>query len=157
MGKRLKIQRRGKGTPKYRSTIHAKVDVRYLPDNKLINGQIVDMITDPVRSAPLAKIILEDGRIVYNICASGLITGQKIQIGSGATQGTGNILPLSEIDTGKQVYNIEKNYGDGGKFVRSAGQSATIVAKKEDVTIKLPSGELRSFPLNVRAVCIPLH
>ena len=151
MGRRLKIQKRGKGTPKYRSTIHAKVDVKYSPKKELLYGQITDMITDPVRSAPLMEVMLDSGKTEYFICPEGVHTGQKIEIGAGAKVNTGNVLPLREIPPGSNVYNIEKNFGDGGKFVRASGQSAVLVNKKDKAIIKMPSGKLKLFSLEARA------
>ncbi len=151
MGRRLKLQKRGKGTPKYKSTIHAKVDVKYTPKKELIKGQITDIITDPVRSAPLMEVLLDSGRKEHFICPEGVYVGQKIEIGAGAQNKTGNVLPLKEINTGSNIYNIEKNFGDGGKFVRASGQSAMLVNIKDKAIIKLPSGKLKQFSLEARA------
>jgi len=152
MTKRLKLQRRGKGSPKYKATIHAKCRVKYGLYDGVKKAQVVNLFTDPVRSAPLAEILFEDGKKDYVISAEGISTGQKLEFGSGANQMTGNVLPLSDIENGTEIFNIERNYGDGGKFVRSSGSSAVIVSKKENQAIvKMPSGKLKLFPLNVRA------
>ncbi len=151
MGRRLKIQKRGKGTPVYRSTIHAKVDVKYIPKKDLLVGQIIDMITDPVRSAPLMEVMFTSGKKQYFICPEGVYTGQKVEVGSGAKHETGNVLPLKEINPGSNIFNIEKNFGDGGKFVRASGQSAILVNKKEKAIVKMPSGQLKPFSLEARA------
>jgi len=151
MGRRLKIQRRGKGGPVYRATINAKFDINYKTTKDLLRGQIIDMITDPIRSAPVAEILMADGTKEYVICAEGLTTGQKLEFGKGAEKKTGNVLPLGDIEPGTTIFNIEKNYGDGGKFVRASGQSAILVNKKDKATIKLPSGKLKQLPLDARA------
>jgi len=45
---------------------------------------------------------------------------------------------------GMEVHNVELQFGRGGQMVRSAGSSATVVAKEGDyVTLRLPSGEMR--------------
>ncbi len=151
MGRRLKLQRRGKGSPKYKSTIHAKVDIRYGKYPELIRGQVIEMFTDPVRSAPVAKILLENGSYDYVICAEGLRTGQKVEFGKTAKEEIGNVLFLENVTPGTTVFNVEKNFGDGGKFARASGKSATLVSKKEKAMIKMPSGILKAFPLNARA------
>lgn len=151
MGRRLKIQRRGKGGPVYRATINAKFDINYKNTKELIRGQIIDMVTDPIRSAPVAEVLMADGTKEYVICAEGLKTGQKIEFGKGAEKKTGNVLPLGDIEPGTTIFNIEKNYGDGGKFVRASGQTAILVNKKDKATIKLPSGQLKQLPLDARA------
>ncbi len=42
----------------------------------------------------------------------------------------GNCLPLSEIPVGTQIHNIELYPGRGGQLVRSAGNSAQLMAKR---------------------------
>jgi len=151
MGRRLKLQRRGKGSPKYKSTIHSKVIIKYKMYPDLIKGQIVDMFTDPIRSAPVAKVLMENNTYNYVICAEGMVTGQKLEFGKNAKQNVGNVLFLEDIAPGKAIYNIERNFGDGGKFVRASGKYALLVSKKDKAIVKMPSGKLKSFPLNVRA------
>jgi len=151
MGRRLKLQRRGKGSPKYKATIHSKYDINYeLFTNKVV-GQVTNMFTDPIRSTPIVEILLENGKTTNLICAEGLISGQKIEFGKGAIQKIGNVLFLEDIEPGTKIFNIEKNYGDGGKFARASGQYAILVSKKENALVKLPSGKIKSFPLNARA------
>jgi large subunit ribosomal protein L2 len=151
MGRRLKLQKRGKGSPKYRSTIHAKVDIRYSQYKELMRAQIISMQSDPVRSAPISEILFENGTNDFVICAQGTKTGDKLEFGTGAKNSVGNVLFLKDITPGTEIFNIEKNFGDGGKFVRASGQSAVLVSKKEKVIVKLPSGKLKSFPLDARA------
>lgn len=152
MGRRLKLQKRGKGSPKYKATIHSKVKLKYKPTKDYVIGQVVDFISDPIRSAPLAKIILSNNNIEYIIAPEGLYTGQKVEFGNGAKSKTGNVLSLKDIAPGTNIYNIEKNFGDGGKFVRSSGQNAVLVNKKEKYAIvKLPSGKVKNISLEARA------
>ncbi|MFA5746356.1 MAG: 50S ribosomal protein L2 [archaeon] len=151
MGRRLKSQRRGKGGPVYTATNDAKFDINYRTNKNLEVGQVIDMVTDPIRSAPVAEILMTDGTKEYVICAEGLVTGQKLEFGPGAKKTTGNVLPLGEIEPGTTIFNIEKNFGDGGKFVRAGGQTAILVNRKEKATIKLPSGKLKQLPLDARA------
>ncbi|MFH0905882.1 MAG: 50S ribosomal protein L2 [archaeon] len=152
MGRRLKSQRRGKGTPKYIATINAKFNITYKLYPDVIKGQVIDFITDPVRSAPIAEVLLDDGRKDYFIAAEGVSTGDILEFGNKAKSANGNVLPLGEIIEGSNIFNIEKTYGDGGKFVRAGGQSAILINKKEDIAfVKLPSGKIKQFALNVRA------
>ena len=56
----------------------------------------------------------------------------------------GNSLPLNSIPTGTQVHNVELTLGKGGQIVRSAGNSAQVLAKEGRYTLlRLPSGEVR--------------
>ena len=151
MGRRLKVQRRGKGSPKYSSTHHAKADIRYKNYSDLVKGQVLDIVSDAVRSAPLAKVLFEDGSTDYFISANGLYTGKKIEVGKKASHNIGNVLSLEDINAGTEIFNIERNFGDGGKFVRASGQYGVLVSKKEKAYVKMPSGKIKIFPLKVRA------
>ena len=53
---------------------------------------------------------------------------------------------MEKIPLGTAVHNIEITAGKGGQIVRAAGTYAQIVAKEGScVTLKLPSGEVRTF------------
>ena len=65
---------------------------------------------------------------------------------------TGNCLPLENIPVGTMVHNIELYAGKGGQLVRSAGNSAQLMAKEgKYATLRMPSGEMRMVPINCRA------
>ena len=50
------------------------------------------------------------------------------------------------------IHNIELQPGSGGCLCRSAGSSATLVAREADwAQITLPSGEIRRVPAACRA------
>lgn len=154
MGKRLRLQRRGKGSPKYRATNNAKVDIRYIyfDKDKTLKAQVVKLFKDPIRSAPVAEVLFEDGKKDFIVAPESIKTGDRITFGKMAKVKTGNVLFLNDVSPGTQIFNIEKNFGDGGKFVKASGQSATLLSKKEDVAIiKLPSGQIKNLPLNARA------
>ena len=64
----------------------------------------------------------------------------------------GNTLKLANIPVGTLVHNIEINIGQGGKLVRSAGQSAQLMAKEGQYAhVRLPSGEMRLVLARCRA------
>ena len=72
--------------------------------------------------------------------------------GADAEVRVGNCLPLSEIPVGTQIHNIELYPGKGGQLVRSAGNSAQLMAKEgKYATLRLPSGEMRMVPIICRA------
>ncbi|MBR9689362.1 MAG: 50S ribosomal protein L2 [Candidatus Altiarchaeota archaeon] len=151
MGKPLNQQRRGKGSPTFRSPKH-----RYAPRSgfgKLFGkGVVIDLMRDPQRSAPLAVIKHEDGETIVP-AANGLSVGQIIDIGDDAISTKGNILPLKNIAEGEKVFCIELRPGDGGKLVRGAGGSAVIMSRDENgVRLKLPSGQVKMFLPNCRAI-----
>ena len=151
MGKRLRTQRRGAGGSQYRSPSHRHVDDVRLPAFKEGTGVVMDLIQAPGRTSPLAEVKFEGMKLDYQIAAEGVKVGQIISVGSGEIV-PGNILPLSAIAEGTFIHNIEGIPGDGGKFVKVAGASATVVSKGASVVIQMPSGALKEFNSNCRAV-----
>ena len=107
---------------------------------------------DPNRTANIALICYADGEKSYILAPEGLKVGMTVMNGSGAEVRTGNCLPMSDIPVGTLVHNIELHPGKGGQLVRSAGNSAQLMAKEDKyVTLRLPSGEMRMVPANCRA------
>lgn len=149
MGKRLRTQRRGRGTPSYSSPSHRHVADIKLPSLNEGTGVVKDLIQAPGRSSPLA-VIEFDGRSNYQLAAEGIKVGQTVTVGSGVIR-SGNIMELSSIPEGTPVHNVEGMPGDGGKFVKTAGNSASVVSRGEYVVLEMPSGELKEFNPGCRA------
>jgi large subunit ribosomal protein L2 len=106
---------------------------------------------DPNRNVRISLVFYADGEKRYILTPEGLNVGDKIVSGPEAPIQTGNALPLELIPLGTMVHNIELTPGRGGKMVRSAGNTAQVMAKEGNyVTIKLPSGEMRM----VRKECL---
>ncbi len=150
MGKRIRVQRRGRGSSTFRAATHKRVaPVQYPPSSKeeregSVQGQIIEILHDPGRGSPLASIKLETGETYYSVVPEGVYEGQQTQIGDKSSVEIGNVLPLGKIPEGNMVCNVELSPGDGGKLVRSSGSYATVVAHTPDGTIlKLPSGKTR--------------
>jgi len=107
---------------------------------------------DPNRTANIALLTYADGEKRYILAPNGLKVGQKVMNGPEAEIRTGNCLELSYIPVGTQVHNIELYPGKGGQLVRSAGNSAQLMAKEgKYATLRLPSGEMRMVPIGARA------
>ena len=107
---------------------------------------------DPNRTANIALICYADGVYAYILAPNGLQVGMTVMSGADAEVRVGNCLPLSEIPVGTQVHNIELYPGKGGQLVRSAGNSAQLMAKEgKYATLRLPSGEMRMVPIAGRA------
>ncbi len=154
MGKRILVQRMGRGTSTFRSPSHLRVAaVRYPPlTDKLIRGVVAELVHDPGRWVPLARIVLEDGREFFNVAVEGLKVGQVIEIGPGARVAPGNIVPLRDIPEGTQICNIEIRPGDGGKIARAGGTYAIVTGKTSThAIVTLPSGKQKFIPLDARA------
>jgi large subunit ribosomal protein L2 len=149
MGKRLIPQRRGRGGSHYRSPSHRHVDDVRLPQFDEGTGTIKDLIQAPGRTSPLAVIDFE-GKTDYQLAVEGTKVGQTLSIG-GTDVVAGNITILSKIPEGTSIHNIEAKPGDGGKFAKTAGTSATVVSRGEKVMVLMPSGSIKEFNPNCRA------
>ncbi|MBR5999302.1 MAG: 50S ribosomal protein L2, partial [Candidatus Methanomethylophilaceae archaeon] len=149
MGKRLIHQRRGRGGSQYRSPSHRHVDDVRLPANAAVEGVVVDLIHAPGRTCPLAVIDI-NGDVDYQLAVEGEKVGQKVEFGT-ATVKAGNITTLAQIPEGTPVHNIEGIPGDGGKYVKTAGSSATVVSRGAVVVVQMPSGALKEFMPDCRA------
>ena len=117
-----------------------------------IPAKVIGIEYDPNRTANIALICYADGEKSYILAPEGLTDGMTVMSGAAAEVRVGNCLPLSEIPVGTLVHNIELQPGKGGQMVRSAGNSAQLMAKEgKYATLRLPSGEMRMVPLGCRA------
>ncbi len=150
MGKNLIQQRRGKGTPRYRSPGHrfvGKVSYTYIPDDAQ-RGVVEDIIDAPGRTTPLA-VINFNGQKFLQIAHQGMHVGQKVDFDETRE---GNILPLGKVQEGSKIYNVELNPGDGGKLCRASGCFATLISKEGGkVVVLLPSKEKKTLSAECRA------
>lgn len=143
---KITVRHRGGGVKKkYRI-----IDFKRRKDG--ISATVLGIEYDPNRSANIALICYEDGEKAYILAPQGLTDGMKVMNGPEAEVRVGNCLPLSEIPVGTQIHNIELYPGKGGQLVRSAGNSAQLMAKEgKYATLRLPSGEMRMVPIICRA------
>lgn len=148
MGKRIIQQRRGKGGHTYKTREKAgKIRVGYLTEMK---GEFVCVkLTSSVgHSCPVAKFMNKEGRTFSNFAADLLYVGQKIMIGGNSN---GDIAKIGDLKNGSEIFNLEHNPGDGGKFVRSGGNAAVVMAKEGDVVkVMMPSKRIKKFKVNSR-------
>jgi large subunit ribosomal protein L2 len=152
MGKRIRVQRRGRGGSTYRASTHKRVaPAKYPPAitpkesfDASVTGVIEDLVHEPGRGAPLAFVHFENGETCYTITPEGVYKGQRISLGGKAPAEVGNILPLGKVPEGTMVCDLELRPGDGGKMARSSGAYATVVGHTPQGTmIRLPSGRTR--------------
>ncbi len=130
--------------------LYRNVDFKRNKDG--ISAKVIGIEYDPNRTANIALICYEDGEKAYILAPEGLKDGMKVMNGPEAEIRVGNCLPLSEIPVGTLVHNIELYPGKGGQMVRSAGNSAQLMAKEgKYATLRLPSGEMRMVPMVCRA------
>ena len=72
--------------------------------------------------------------------------------GSNADIKPGNNLPISSIPVGTLIHCIELKPGKGAQMVRSAGNSAQLMAKEGKYAhVRLPSGEMRLVSVDCTA------
>ena len=150
MGKRLITQRRARGNSLYRSPSHRHVaDIR-LPAMAEGVATVKDLIQAPGRTCPLAVLDI-DGKTNYQLAVEGTKVGQKLIIG-GHDVVAGNITLLSKIPEGTPLHNVEARPGDGGKYIKTAGSSGTVVSRGDKVMVLMPSGVNKEFSPDCRAV-----
>lgn len=153
MGKRIRAQRLGDGSPTYRAKSWRRLgEVKLLPSERADEATVVDIVHDPGRNAPIAQIRYGDGQERLVLAPEGIKVGDKLTAGISGEVKPGNVLSLAEIPEGTSVHNIESRPGDGGKFVRSSGTHAVLIG--HDVgraSIQLPSGEIKDFNPRCRA------
>jgi large subunit ribosomal protein L2 len=119
---------------------------------KNVEGKIVSVEYDPNRTAFISLVQFKDGAKTYQLSTAGVVVGTVILNSPEADIKVGNSLPLNKIPAGTQIHSIELKVGAGAKLVRSAGASATLVGRLENMAqVRMPSGELRLIPLGCYA------
>ena len=143
---RITVRHQGGGNrQKYRI-----IDFKRRKDD--MTATVIGIEYDPNRSANIALIQYEDREKAYILAPVGLTDGDKVVSGQKADIKPGNCMPIESIPVGTMIHNIELNPGQGGKLVRSAGQSAQLMAKEGKYShVRLPSGEMRLILTKCRA------
>lgn len=112
---------------------------------------------DPNRSARIARIKDQTGHYHYILAAQGMAVGTNIVSGVEAPIETGNRLALKNIPVGSTIHGIELQPGKGAQLVRSAGNSAQLMAKEGAYAqVRLPSGEARMINVECTASLGPI-
>jgi large subunit ribosomal protein L2 len=159
MGKRILVQRRGRGGQQFRANTHKRKGAVKYPQltvddykRKIVEFEVVELLHDPGRGAPLIRVRSKEGAKYLLLAPEGIQVGQTIQKGPIAPIKIGTIMPLKNIPDGTYVHNIELRPGDGGAMVRSSGAFAQIVShSRKKVFCQMPSGELKQFNPHSRA------
>jgi large subunit ribosomal protein L2 len=144
----------GKITVRHRGGGHKRLyRVIDFKRNKDGVSSFVDSIQyDPNRSARIALLKYKDGEKRYILAPEGLKQGQTVESGADVPPTVGNCLPLKSIPLSTVIHNIEMRPGQGAILCRSAGTSATLMAREANwAQISLPSGEIRRIPSACRA------
>ncbi len=143
---RITVRHRGGGVKRKYRVIDFK-------RNKLdVSAKVIAIEYDPNRSANIALVEYEDGEKKYIIAPYGLKVGDAIVSSENADIRPGNTLPIAQIPVGTIIHNIEIAPGKGGQLVRSAGNSAQLMAKEDKYAqVRLPSGEVRMIRVDCKA------
>ena len=113
-------------------------------DKDGIPAKVAGIEYDPNRTANIALLHYKDGEKRYILAPLGLKVGDIIVSGEGSDIKVGNCLKMKDMPVGTVIHNIELKKGKGGQMVRSAGNSAQLMAKEgKNVLLRLPSGEMR--------------
>ena len=142
MGKKLRVQRAGKGSPTFKAAKKGRISpVKYPPPAPYkVTGVLKDLVHESGRGAPLAYVEIDVGNGFYSSAAEGVHIGQRVEMGPEAVVSVGNILPVGAIPEGTMVCNIELRPGDGGRVARSSGTYGTVVSRTmSGTTVNLPS------------------
>jgi len=164
MGRPVRAQRKGvggifkshtrtrKGAAKLRS-------LDYSESNGYVKGVVKEIIHDPGRGAPLARVVFRHPykfkTVSQNFVAvEGLYSGQFVYCGRKAAIKIGNVLPVGSMPEGAVISNCEERPGDRGKLARASGDYATIVSHNVDTNqtrLRLPSGAKKIVQSDARA------
>jgi len=151
MGKTIIQQARGHGSKTYQVRPNAyRFRIEYPKLNVVGKAKVTKLINSAAHSCPLARVVV--GNETFFIpAANGIYEGQEIEIGSDKVI-TGNIVALKHVPFDARIFNIEIRPGDGGKMVRTSGNSAAVIKRDEKTaTVFLSSKKEVTLDGNCRA------
>lgn len=127
--------------------MYRKIDFkRNKPD---VPARVASIEYDPNRSARIALLHYADGEKRYIIAPDNLKVGDNVMSGENVENKIGNATRLFNMPLGTNCHNIELRPGKGAQMARSAGAFVQIMAKEGNIaTLKMPSGEVRTVPVN---------
>ena len=135
---RITMRHRGGGHKRRYRVIDFKRDKHGVP------AEVISIEYDPNRTARIALLQYVDGEKRYILAPLGIKVGDALSSGPDAEVKSGNAMPLSHIPLGISIHNLELFPGRGAQMVRSAGGSATVIAREGGFArVRLPSGEIR--------------
>jgi len=153
MGKRIIQQARGRGSFVYRVKKKAFKHKSKYPRILKGEGEVLKLVNSPGHSAPLAKINANKD-FFYIPAPKGISEGDKISFEKNPKGNKpGDILKLKDIPLKTRIFQIESRPGDGGVFVKSAGDSAIlnkIIGK--NISVLMPSKKEKKLHPECRAI-----
>ena len=140
---RITTRHKGGGAPRRYRVIDFRRGVRD------IEGKVVSVEYDPNRNVRIGLVVYPNGVKRYILLPEGIGVGSTVLASDAAEPKVGHAMSLRNVPVGFFVHNIELRPGSGGKFARSAGTSAQLMAKADEyATLKMPSGEMRMVSLD---------
>merc|ERR1712077_154353 len=165
MGRVIQCQRKGAGSiftsrSKGRKGAAKMRALDFAERQGFVKGLVKDIVHDPGRGAPLAKVQFKDPykyrKVTETIvCPEGICTGQFIHCGKKAQLAIGNCLPIGSMPEGVIACSLEEKCGDRGKIAKASGAYVTIIAHNPDAgktRVKLPSGAKKLYKSTNRAM-----
>ncbi|CAN6616634.1 large ribosomal subunit protein uL2B [Trichomonascus vanleenenianus] len=164
MGRVIRNQRKGAGSifkshTRLRKGAAQLRTLDYAERHGYIRGVVKQIIHEPGRGAPLAKVVFRDPyrykqREETFIANEGLYTGQFIYAGKKASLNIGNVLPVGAVPEGTILSNVEEKVGDRGALGRTSGNYVIVIGHSEDgkTRLRLPSGAKKVVPSSARGV-----
>ncbi|HLD48892.1 MAG TPA: 50S ribosomal protein L2 [archaeon] len=136
MGKLLRQQRRGKGSPTYSSSSH-----RNLGKTEHGFGIVTDIVHDSEKKSPV--VIVKSGDKEFLAIAR---KGEAVGTDYSSSE-------IGSMPEGTKIFNIEIVPGDNGKLCRSPGSAASILSHEgEKTTVLLPSKKKKTLLSKCMAV-----
>merc|ERR1711981_1057030 len=130
MGRVIQCQRKGAGSiftsrSKGRKGAAKLRSLDFAERQGFIKGLVKDIVHDPGRGAPLAKVQFKDPykyrKITETmICPEGLCTGQFVHCGKKAQLSIGNVMPIGQMPEGTIVCSLEEKTGDRGRIAKAS-------------------------------------
>jgi large subunit ribosomal protein L2 len=110
LGKRPLVRRRGRGGNQFRASSTGKVGKKAkYPRFSLSEqhvGEVIDLVHESGREAPLSKIRFEDGSVAFVPAVLGTKVGSELNFGLKSTIEKGNVISVQNIPDGTIVCNI---------------------------------------------------
>ena len=146
---RITSRRRGGGHKR----LYRIIDFRR---NKMdMPAEVLRLEYDPNRSANIALVQYQDGEKRYILAPRGIEPGMTVQTTDKPQEQfpIGLCTRLPNIPPATNIHSPEGPPGSGAKIARAAGQQAQLVSIDGDrASVKMPSGEIRWFHADCRAV-----
>jgi len=164
MGRVIRTQRKGRGSVFKANRARRKGPVKlraldYGERKGYLKGVIKEIVHDPGRGAPLAKVQFRDPykyrkKTETFVATEGMFTGQFIYCGAKAKVKIGNVLPVGAMPEGTIICCVEQRAGDKGKLAKASGTCCIIISHMDNgkTKLKLPSGAKRAVHSNSRAM-----